>query len=167
MEFIQCSYLPNGYLINKEGNVKSPKGKILKQNISNSGYYFINIKNKGYFIHRALCFSFIENINNDLIVNHKDGNKKNNSLDNLEWCDRSYNIKHMYKLELKKYKPLHYKNKFGTEHNRSKKVICLKDNIQFGSMSEAERYYNLGQGSVSWAVKHKKPIFGMHFEIGS
>jgi hypothetical protein len=58
-----------------------------------------------------------------------------------------------------------YKGKFGNEHNRSKKVICVETNEEFGSMSEAERYFKLGGGSVSWSVKHKKPIFGMRFEI--
>jgi hypothetical protein len=58
-----------------------------------------------------------------------------------------------------------YKNKFGSEHNRSKKVICLETGEQFASMSEAERFYNMSQSSVSWSIKHKKPIFGKHFEI--
>jgi hypothetical protein len=58
-----------------------------------------------------------------------------------------------------------YKGKYGSEHNRSKKVICIETNEKFGSMSEAERHYNLGGGSVSWSIKHKKPIYGMHFEI--
>ena len=58
-----------------------------------------------------------------------------------------------------------WKGKFGSNHNRSKKVICSTDRNEFGSMSEAERFYNLGGGSVSWSIKHKKPIFGMHFEI--
>lgn len=58
-----------------------------------------------------------------------------------------------------------YKGKFGKDHNRSKSIVCLKDNKSFGSMSEAERFYGLGKGSVSWSVKHKRPIYGMHFEI--
>lgn len=58
-----------------------------------------------------------------------------------------------------------WKGKSGSQHNRSKKVVCLVDGSEFGSMSEAERFYNLGGGSVSWSIKHKKPIFGMHFEI--
>lgn len=58
-----------------------------------------------------------------------------------------------------------YKGKFGIDHNRSKKVICIETQKQFNSMSEAERFYNLGGGAVSWSVKHVKPIFGMHFEI--
>jgi hypothetical protein len=60
---------------------------------------------------------------------------------------------------------LRYKGKFGKDHNRSKSIVCLKDGKIFGSMSEAERFYNLGGGSVSWSIKNKRPIYGMHFEI--
>jgi hypothetical protein len=71
----------------------------------------------------------------------------------------------MYDLGIKKYKPLHYKGKFGSDHNRSKKVVCITDGKIFGSMSEAERFYNFGGGAVSWSVKNEKPIYGKHFEI--
>jgi hypothetical protein len=165
LNFVKCEYLPEGYLINELGEVKSPRGKILKQSKSNSGYKCINIKNKGYFIHRALAFAFINQIKGKEFVNHKDGNKSNNLISNLEWCTKSENVKHMYDLGIKKYKPLHYKGKFGSDHNRSKKVICITDGKIFQSMSEAVKYYKLGGGSVSWSVKNNKPIYGMHFEI--
>ena len=169
MEFLQTEYLPIGYLINKEGYVKSPYGKILKTQISNSGYYClpikVNGKQKGFFIHRAIAYGFIPNPQNKPILNHKDGNKLNNSLSNLEWCDSSHNMQHMYDTGLKKYRPLHYKGKFGSEHNRSKSVICVETSIEYGSQSEAQRLLGLGGGSVCWSIKNKKPIFGMHFEI--
>jgi len=163
--FIECDYLPIGYLINKLGEVKSPSGKILRQSKSNSGYRCINIKNKGYFIHRALAFSFINKVEGKYFVNHKDGCKSNNELSNLEWCTKSENTKHMYDLGIKKYKPLHYKGKFGTDHNRSKKVICITDGNIFGSMSEAARFYNFAVSSISWSVKNDKSIYGKYFQI--
>ncbi len=163
--FIQCSYLPDGYLINQFGNIKNNKGKTLKCSLSNSGYFFINIKGRGYFIHRAICFAFLEKIDGKDYVNHKDGNKLNNELSNLEWCTKSYNLKHAYDNGLKKYIPLHYKGKFGDEHNRSKSVICIETGNRYGSMSEAARALSIHISSVSWSIKHKKSIFGMHFEI--
>jgi hypothetical protein len=163
--FIQTTYLPNGYLINALGKVKSPKGKILKYALSNSGYYFLNIKNKGYFIHRAIAFAFIPLVEGKNFVNHKNGIKTDLTISNMEWNTKSENNQHAYDTGLKKYKPLHYKGKFGSEHNRSKKVICVETRDVFGSMSEAERFYKISQSSVSWSIKHKKPIFGMHFEI--
>lgn len=164
-KFIQTTYLPDGYLINILGQVKSPKGKILKYALSNSGYYFLNIKNKGYFIHRAIAFGFIPLIKGKNFVNHKNGIKTDLTISNLEWNTKSENNKHAYDNGLKTYRPLHYKGKFGIEHNRSKKVVCIETQKEFGSMSEAQRFYNLGGGSVSWSIKHKKPIYGMHFEI--
>jgi hypothetical protein len=165
LNFVKCEYLPEGYLINQFGEIKNPKGKILKQSKSNSGYKCINIKNKGYFIHRALAFAFINQVKGKEFVNHKDADKSNNQISNLEWCTKSENVKHMYDLGIKKYKPLHYKGKFGSDHNRSKKVVCITDGKIFGSMSEAERFYNFGGGAVSWSVKNEKPIYGKHFEI--
>jgi len=164
-KFIQTSYLPTGYLINIYGKVKSPKGKILKDSLSNSGYYYVNIKNKGYFIHRAIAFGFIPIIDGKNFVNHKNGIKTDLSIDNIEWCSKSENNKHAYDSGLKKYRPLHYKGKFGSEHNRSKKVFCIQNNTEYGSMSEAGRKLSISPSSVSWSIKHKKPIFGMHFEI--
>lgn len=59
-----------------------------------------------------------------------------------------------------------YKGKFGSQHNRSKSVRCIETGAVYGSQSEAQRVLNLGGGSISWAVKHGKPIYGMHYEIG-
>jgi hypothetical protein len=163
--FVKCSYLPDGYSINLLGEIKNIKGKIMKCSMSNSGYWFVNIKGKGYFVHRAICFAFIEKIEGKDFVNHKDGNKLNNDLSNLEWCTKSFNLRHAYDNGLKKYKPLHYKGKFGKDHNRSKAVICVESGIEYGSMSEASRELKIHVSSVHWSIKHKKPIFGMHFEI--
>jgi hypothetical protein len=58
-----------------------------------------------------------------------------------------------------------YKGKFGSDHNRSKKVICLETGLEYGSMSEASRKLNIAISSVSWSIKNKKPIYNMHFQI--
>ena len=160
------------YEISSHGNVISNnfgKRKILKQSIMTSGYKMVVLKKdskqKSLSIHRLVAIYFLSNTDNLPQVNHKDGNKLNNELSNLEWCTRSQNIQHMYDNGLKTYKPLHYKGKFGSEHNRSKAVKCIETGVIYGSQMEAQRQLNLGSGSVSWSIKHKKPIFGMHFEI--
>lgn len=53
---------------------------------------------------------------------------------------------------------------FGSDHNRSKGVRCIENGQIFGSMSEAERILKLGKSGVSWSIKNKKSIKGMHFE---
>ena len=47
-------------------------------------------------LHRLIAKAFIPNPNNCEFVNHKDGNKANNCIDNLEWCNTSQNTKHAY-----------------------------------------------------------------------
>lgn len=161
----KINYLPDGYYVTKDGKFLNKNNKILKTQISNSGYVCINIKNKGYFLHRALCCEYVKQIDGKNYVNHKDGNKLNNSIDNLEWVTKGENLKHAYNKGLKKSMPLHYKGKFGSEHNRSKKVIRLDTKEEFCSMTEASKKLGISVSSVSWSIKHKKPIFGMHFEV--
>jgi hypothetical protein len=170
-KFVEISGYNGVYEISSFGNVISNnfgKRKVLKYGLMNSGYKMVSLKKdckqKMCSIHRLVAIAFLPNENNLPQVNHKDGNKLNNNLDNLEWCTRSENIKHMYNNGLKTYKPLHYKGKFGAEHNRSKKVLCINDGVTFGSMSEAERFYSLGQGGVCWSIKNKKPIKGKQFQ---
>jgi len=165
---MQNPYLPIGYYVSKGNDIISPKGKVCKLQISNSGYYCFSVKENGKyigkFLHRALCFEFVPRIDGKNFVNHKDGNKLNNAVSNLEWCTKSENTKHAYALGLKKI-PFNTLGKFGAEHNRSKKVIRLDTKEEFGSMSEAGRKLGISISSVSWSIKHNKPIFGMHFEI--
>lgn len=160
--FIQTTYLPNGYLINVLGQVKSPKGKILKPALSNSGYYCLNIKNKGYFIHRAIAFAFIPLVEGKNFVNHKNGIKTDLTISNMEWNTKSENNQHAYDTGLKKYKPLYYKGKKGKDHNRSVSIIV--DGVEYSGYSEASRELNILISTIHYRVKSKNKKW-MHFEI--
>ena len=72
------------------------KGKLLKPQFNNKGYKRVNLcKNgtfKSVFVHRLVAEAFIPNPNNYPVVNHKDENKQNNCVENLEWCTQKYNM---------------------------------------------------------------------------
>lgn len=75
-----------------------PKYHVVKQYVDKNGYCKVilskNNKQKNHLVHRLVAQAFIPNINNLPQVNHKDENKLNNCIDNLEWCSRSYNCKY-------------------------------------------------------------------------
>lgn len=86
--------IPN-YLVTEDGKVFSVKRKrYLTEYLHNSGYLGYKIKDKWVATHRILARCFIPNPLNLETVNHKDKNKYNNSLDNLEWMSREENVKH-------------------------------------------------------------------------
>ena len=70
------------------------RGKIIKP-INNGKYYVITLSKNGklkqYYVHKLVAQAFISNPNNLPEVNHKDENKLNNNVNNLEWCNRKYN----------------------------------------------------------------------------
>ena len=82
------------------------KSKPLKLILNNCGYYYITpIKNNikyTFRIHRLVCDAFLENELNKPFVNHINGIKTDNRVDNLEWCTSSENNKHAYDIGLKK-----------------------------------------------------------------
>ena len=88
------------------GEVKS-HGKIIKGEITSGGYCRVHISHKGvqykFLVHRLVAEAFILNPKHLPEVNHIDGNKQNNSVDNLEWCTRSQNTSHAFKTGLRNY----------------------------------------------------------------
>lgn len=93
------------YSIDIDGNVKNEKtNKLISKQINKKGYecfnLWINGKYKHFKTHRLLGLYFISNPENLPCLNHKDGNKLNNTLTNLEWCTLSYNTSHAYSLKL-------------------------------------------------------------------
>lgn len=91
------------YTISNLGIVRSKLTNIImKPSITKFGYARINLryknsrKFKSFFIHRLVAQNFLENPNNYKEINHIDCNKLNNCIENLEWCDRSYNVKYSY-----------------------------------------------------------------------
>lgn len=96
------------YQVSNYGNVRSLKRKriiILNPRLSADGYLRVSLSKNGKSyenrIHQLVINHFGAKEKKET-VNHIDGNKKNNNINNLEWADRSYQMKHAYKLGLKK-----------------------------------------------------------------
>ena len=90
--------------LNRVNNKSYPRNKILKIIINEKGYLKVDLyklkKKKRFRIHRLIAQAFIPNPNNFPEINHINGNKQDNSINNLEWCTHSYNMKEAYKLGL-------------------------------------------------------------------
>lgn len=147
------------YQISNLGRVKSlkfGKEKILKPK-KGKGYLRIGLCKKGkykhYYVHRLVASTFIENPYNLPQVNHKNEDKTNNSVDNLEWCTSKYNIN------------------YGTGHKRSalnhinhpsfsKKVLCVETGIAYNSMRQAQRETGIAQQSISHCCLGKRKTAG-------
>lgn len=108
----------NKYKIDKKGNVFSClSNKYIKSRKENTGYIRIKLLGKYYALHRIVAITYIPNPNNYSEINHVDKNKENNCVDNLEWCDRKYNI----------------------EYSFSKKVKCIETNVIYKSVAAANK----------------------------
>ena len=99
----------SNYEISDEGLVRNKVTQyILKGRLSKSGYYQVSLKEdatgkfKNQYIHRLVAIHFIDNSENKREVNHKDGNKLNNNLNNLEWVTTSENQKHRHSIGIRK-----------------------------------------------------------------
>lgn len=88
----------DGYLVHRDGSIYKLNwrnaGTMRKVNQSKDkkGYLYFNCNGKYMFAHRFVASCFIPNPDNLPEVNHKDETRDNNCVDNLEWCDHSYNI---------------------------------------------------------------------------
>ena len=94
------------YEISSKGRISNYR-KILNPFVNNSGYLVIDLRVNGIrykkLMHRLVAEAFLDNPFNKKEVNHKDGNKLNNSIDNLEWVTSSENKKHALQEGLKVY----------------------------------------------------------------
>lgn len=88
------------YMVNEKGDVLSRfTGRLLKPYLAANGYCHVNVRNKrgercAKPIHRLVAETFLEPEEGKTHVNHKDSNKLNNSVENLEWCTNAENRAH-------------------------------------------------------------------------
>ena len=97
---VKRQFKQTNYQVDTEGNVYGPWKKLKPQ--STSGYHKVTVyegsksDSKQLYIHRMVAETFIPNPKEYKEVNHKNGVKTDNRVQNLEWCDRQYNIDHYW-----------------------------------------------------------------------
>jgi hypothetical protein len=129
------------YLIIKDGDIyRNITYRKLKCSSDKNGYLKIRLLNKSgrksMFLHRLLAIQFIPNPLNKPFINHIDGNKSNNKLNNLEWCTHKENMKHAWDNNLYK----DYTESIKKANNaKSIEVFDTLNNIKYKSMSEMSR----------------------------
>lgn len=165
------------YFINEHGQVYSitnTTSKKLKTNYI-SGYYAVGLysksekKQKMFYIHRLMATTFIPNPENKPCVNHKDGNKLNNSLENLEWCTYAENTRHAYDMflaiprrlseEEKERRQIEHQKNYNLHHN----VVCVQTHEIFKNSIEAAKKLKCSRQLVSKALITGSTCKGYHF----
>ena len=137
------------YQVSNKGRVKSLyKGseRILKPHDNGRGYLRVHLTkentSKNIRVHRLVALAFIPNPNNLPEINHRDENKKNNCVENLEWCDRGYNVN------------------YGTRNERvSRKILQYSKSEEFirewQSAAEVKRVLGIDRAHISACCKGK------------
>lgn len=129
----------SNYLISRDGFIYSKiKNRWLKAHPHTVGYrqsyiMFDDGKSKWIKLHRAVALTYIPNPENKPDVNHKDGDKENNHVDNLEWMTRKENIKHGYDTGL-------IVSKKGKEHHRYGKSASVEAKAKMSIAKQGERH---------------------------
>lgn len=120
------------YLVTRDGRVFSKNGQEKKPSQNYKGYLVVSLRNKGkqYLrrVHRLVALAYIPNPENKPDINHKDGNKQNNQVENLEWVTNSENHRHA--------------STAGLLHTTPVDMLDLAGNYlrTFRSLKEAEEY---------------------------
>lgn len=166
-----------GYEVSNLGNVRSLDRVVVRGNkplhvrgtkiipcADYKGYLRLRLQFAGkrytLRVHRAVAMAFLPNPNNLPQVNHKDGNKKNNCVENLEWCSNAENQRHSYHV-LGRVSPS--KGRFGAKHWASKQILQLKNGEiigRFYGTREAARITGIQRNGILRTLKGRAKSAG-------
>ena len=139
------------YMVSDQGQVWSNYKKgFLKPGERSGGYPHVILTKNGkpatFSIHRLVAQAFIPNPDNLPIVNHKDENKQNNNVDNLEWCDYQHNNTYGSRIDKVNQKISHKTYQYDLDGN----LIAV-----WPSQREASRQLNISSGNINDVIKGK------------
>lgn len=136
------------FITHKNGKTYCWKEKIRKSYVNkHTGYVQVELSNnqkkKKFYVHRLVAEAFLESYNSQLTVNHKDFNRKNNCVENLECVTLNENFYYSYRANRIKLPP----------EQKPKQIICLNDKKMFNSLEEAGKFYNIHPSSICNQLK--------------
>ena len=147
--------------VSSEGRVRSTKGVVSYGSRNTRGYCAVKINRKSYYVHRLVCQTFYGLPPSPVhaFVNHKDGNRSNNTLENLEWCTPAENQQHAHALPDRK----------SSADAQSKPVRGRKIGSvewrEFDSCNAAARELGISRGNIHRAASGKRNTGGWEFEF--
>lgn len=145
-----------------DGRKELKEGSEIIGSVTRNGYRIVGLTvnkiRKYYTVHRLVAEAFIPNPENKPQINHKNGIRTDNRVENLEFCTQSENMKHSYRVLSRKH-PRPNLGKFGKDNPLSKIVLQIKDGkviAEFYGMKEASRVTGISQSHISGVVNNKK-----------
>ena len=154
-----CYYVCNkGFILKSKvlKKTKEVKFSIMCQRRNKQGYIQVFLTNlfgerKTYKVHRLVGEYFIPKIEGKDWINHMDGNKTNNHVDNLEWCSPTENSLHAYKK--------------GLNHSKKCPVLCTTNGKIYSSQSEASKDLNISRKAILMILEGKRTsLKGLSFK---
>lgn len=154
--------LEGKYSINTNAVIKSIRfGRILKHTTMPNGYKVIRLCGKFYYVHRLVALTYLDNPNKKKQVNHKDGNKANNALDNLEWMTCRENIHHSYRLGMSD----NYGERNGMSKLNKQNVYIIKYLSKYTKLTIRELAYIFDINSATIvSIQHKRTWKSVDFD---
>lgn len=161
------------YSVSKEGHVFSISRQKVMSPYNVNGYHMLVLQKdkskKRMLVHRIVAQTFLKNKNNFPQVNHKDGNKTNNNVSNLEWCTASENKKHSWRIGTSK---ITAKFLESTSRNRLKAIDKItkyheNDIIKIGKIRETQgigsrkisKLLNIPKSSIDYLLRNYNKIY--------
>ena len=137
---------------NVNGGQRMTTGRILNPYKTRNGYLMVilskNEKRERAYIHRLTAYAFIDNKNNLREINHIDGNKSNNDIENLEWVTHKENQNHAFNNMMNK---------------KAHPVICEETQIAYRSMTMAAKAYGIDRHCIKQSCESGEPFKCLHW----